>query len=121
MAAYPNIYPNVVLQLHPKLKELLIQYGQNGQIDCDNLGYPYLIAVKRLGNNVQAFIVRNGKLGSIIMNPRAKTQSPDLSWDPNDGYVAKTRTGPQIAASERRERPMRESYLHLVEQIMESE
>ena len=121
--AYPNIYPAVVTQMPPRLRSVLDDFGRSGQIDCDGVGYPYLIRVDNVSGNVQAYVVRNGKLASIIMNPRARTKDPILSWDSNDGYTAAKTAPVQIGPQSRRERAMRESaedYRSLVDQLMEA-
>ncbi len=121
--AHPNIYPNVVLDLPYRLKDLLLQYARTGQIDCDGVGYPYLISVKELGRNVQAYVVRAGRLASIVMNPRARSAEPNLSWDPSDGYRATAAAAVQIGPKTRAERQMRESaedYTRLVDQLWEA-
>jgi hypothetical protein len=122
MAAYPNIYPNVVLDLPHRLKDLLLDFARNGQIDCDTFGHPYLLRVAQLGRGVQAMVVRGGKLASIIMNPRARTASPELSWNPQDGYRAQTQGPVQVGPADRRERQMREAedYTRLVNQLWEA-
>lgn len=124
MAKHPNIYSTVVLDLPPRLKDVLLQFARAGQIDCDATGFPYLISVQpRGGNNVEAYVSRNGTLASIILNTRTRVKEPELSWDPNDGYRAATQTQ-QVGAKTRRERQMRESespYSGIVNQIMEDE
>lgn len=117
MAAHPNIYASVLLDLPPRLKQVLVDYARTGQIDSDSVGYPYLVKVEQLGRGVQAYVVRGGKLASIIVNPRARTAEPQVSWDPNDGYRAKTSTPVQVGPTDRRERAMRESFTRLVDQL----
>ena len=121
--AHPNIYPNVLLELPARLKAVLVDYARQGQIDSDTVGYPYLISVKQMGRGaVQAYVARNGQIASIIMNPRSRTAEPDLSWDPNDGYRAKSSSPVQVGPKDRRERAMREStnnFTRLVDQLYE--
>lgn len=120
--AHPNIYPTVLLELPPRLKAVLVDYARKGQIDSDTVGYPFLISVKQMGRGaVQAYVARNGQIASIIMNPRARTAEPELSWDPNDGYRAKTAAPVQVGPRDRRERGMRESteFARLVDQLYE--
>lgn len=85
-----NIYSAVIFDLNPVLKRYIDKLRDEGQIDLDEHGYPYLLKVRRDGPNHVCDIVRNGKVENFIMNTRKKKRGPICSWDEDDGYV---RTG----------------------------
>lgn len=86
MVSYPSIYAVVVFDLHPKVKEFIDQLNQDGQIDLDPTGYPYLIKCDRQGANFVVQISRNNRIENFVLNPRKKV-APVCSWNPNDGFV----------------------------------
>ncbi len=109
MEQQPNIYSAVVFDLHPRVKELIDQLNDSGQIDLDSDGHPWLLAVDRQGANTVVKIVRNGQQESIILNTR-RQRDPHLSWNPDDGFERKARRAIPISAAEtpdRRERRKR--------------
>lgn len=89
MAAPVNIYRSIMFDLNPKVKAYIDTLNQEGQIDLDTHGYPYVISVEREGPNFVVKMVRNQKAESFVLNPRKKAD-PVITWNPNDGYVRKT-------------------------------
>lgn len=85
MAGYPSIYATVVFDLHQRVKSLLDDLNNAGQIDLDQSGYPYLISVDRVGPNFVGTISRNNQKETFTVNPR-KRAAPIYSWNPNDGF-----------------------------------
>lgn len=85
MSGYPSIYAMVVFDLHAKVSEFLDHLNQEGQIDLDSSGYPYLIQCDRQGPNFVAKISRNNRMENFVLNPRKKAE-PRCSWDAADGY-----------------------------------
>lgn len=126
MTAPPNIYSVIVFDLKPKIKDYIEKLNNEGQIDLDSNGYPYLIKVEQQGSNHICHIVRNGKMENFIMNTRRRAD-PIPSWDGTDGYkrvggkkvvVVKTDTDDKP----RGERAMRrsfESFRRLTKQLIE--
>ena len=80
-----NIYSAIVFDLHPKVKEYIDQLNNDGQVDLDDDGYPYLVKVDRNGANQVCHLVRNGKMENFIMNTR-RSAEPINSWKPEDGF-----------------------------------
>lgn len=117
--AHPNIYHAVVFDLNPRLKEVLLDFARSGQIDCDNTGLPYLIAVKKAGKNHVAYVRRNGTLQTIVFNSRARNNPTVISWNENDGFRSQT-SQVQLSDKTRRERQMRveSTYVDIAEQIL---
>lgn len=123
MSGYTNIYPAVAFDLNRKVKEYIDQLNQEGQIDLDERGYPYLLSVDRQGPNYVVKIARNNKVESFILNPRKKAE-PVKSWS-DDRFVR--RGGKQVISIDdeqenpRRERAKRtafEDYDYVVDQIL---
>lgn len=130
-----NIYSAVIFDLNPVLKRYIDKLRDDGQIDLDDHGYPYLLKVRRDGPNHVCDIVRNGKMENFIINTRKKKRGPICSWDEDDGYV---RTGgkkvisiddasgekpePSKQNSKRAERPLRtlESFKRITTDILRS-
>jgi len=82
---YPSIYATVVFDLHPKVKNYLDQLNGTGQVDLDDMGYPYLIKCDRQGPNFFTQISRNNRLENFVLNPR-KRSDPVISWNNSDGF-----------------------------------
>jgi hypothetical protein len=124
MTAPANIYSVVVFDLHPKVRELIDQMNDEGQIDLGSDGYPYLLSAEKTGPNYDIQFVRNGNQENIIMNTRKKAE-PVRSWNPNDGYkrtggkkVITVDTSGDDKRPERARRPSMESFLHLTDAIL---
>lgn len=123
--ADPNIYAMVVMNLHPKIRQFIDRINDDGQIDLDPSGHPYLLRVEPRGQNHVIFLKRNGHEENFIINTRKRSE-PLISWNPGDGFVRqankrvismdKEEDGP------RRERSMRkipfESFERVVDQII---
>lgn len=126
MAAPANIYSVVVFDLKPKVKEFIDKLNNEGQIDLDSNGYPYLLKVEQQGPNHVCHVVRNGKQENFIMNTRRRAD-PITSWNPSDGY--KRMGGKKVVVvstdsedgprGERAKRRSFESFKRLTNQILE--
>ncbi|RKZ79170.1 MAG: hypothetical protein DRQ35_04730 [Gammaproteobacteria bacterium] len=116
-----NIYPLVVFDIHKRIREYIDKLNEEGQIDQDSNGYPYLIKVDGNGSNHTVQIVRNNKIESFLINTR-KRQDPITSWNANDGYknqsVKQTVDVPSNVDADRSERAKRESYDNIVDKIL---
>lgn len=127
-----NIYSAVIFDLNSVIKRYIDTLKDEGQIDLDEHGYPYLLNVRRDGPNHVCEIVRNNKKENFIMNTRKKKKGPICSWDENDGYV---RTGgknvitiddepsnEKNTQNKRAERPLRtlESFKRITNDILRS-
>jgi len=125
MTHQPNIFSTIVFDLHPRVKSFIDDLTADGQIDLDNDGYPYLVAVERRASNFIVHIVRNNKIENFIINPRKKAD-PLTSWDCTDGFVRpdQNRTlliQPEPDTKKERERRVpKESIKRLVDQILTS-
>lgn len=86
MAAPPNIYSVIYYDLKPKVRELIQDLDDRGQIDYDSNGYPYVVKLDCKGSNHMCHFVRNGQVENFVMNTR-KRQPPLCSWNESDGYV----------------------------------
>ena len=124
MTAPANIYSTVVFDLHPKVRGLLDQMNDEGQIDLSDDGYPYLLSAEKTGPNYDIRFVRNGQQENIIMNTRKKAE-PVRSWNPSDGYkrtggkkVITVNTSGDDPRPERARRPSMESFLTLTDSIL---
>lgn len=124
MTAPANIYSTVVFDLHPKIRELIDQMNNEGQIDLSDDGYPYLLSAEKMGPNYDIKFVRNGQQENIIMNTRKKAE-PVRSWDSSDGYkrtggkkVITVDTKGDDTRPERARRPSMESFLNLTDSIL---
>ncbi len=124
MTAPANIYSVVVFDLHPKIRELIDQMNDEGQIDLGDDGYPYLLSAEKTGPNYDIQFVRNGKQENIIMNTRKKAE-PIRSWDAVDGYkrtggkkIITVDTGGDETRPERARRPSMESFQRLADEIL---
>lgn len=122
-----NIYSAVVFDLHPRIKSFLDQLNDDGQIDLDDDGYPYIVKVDRNGPNHVCHMVRNGKMENFILNTRKK-KDPVCSWKPEDGFrrlfgrrVISIDTGADQDGKrpERQKRITPESVQRIVNQILE--
>lgn len=80
-----NIYPVIVYDLKKKMKAFVDKLNDEGQIDLDDNGYPYIIKIDRSGNNNILYILRNNTQETVIINPRSK-RDPVVSWNYNDGF-----------------------------------
>jgi len=124
MTTPANIYSVVVFDLHPKIREIIDQMNDEGQIDlCDN-GYPYLLSAEKTGPNYDVQFVRNGNRENFIMNTRKKAD-PVRSWNPSDGFkrtggkrVITVDTKGDDTRPERARRPAMESFLRLTDEIL---
>ncbi len=123
-----NIYSAVVFELHPRLKDYIQQLNDDGQIDLDDNGYPYIIKIDNNGGNKICHMVRNGKQENFIMNTRKRKAEPVLSWNPEDGFrrffgrrVISIDTGQDQTGSrpERQKRSTVESLQRVMDQILE--
>jgi hypothetical protein len=85
MNAPANIYSIVAHDLHPKVSEYLKKMDDEGQIDYDDQGFPYLLSAEKTGPNWVVQFVRNGHQENFVMNTR-KRSDPIKSFDPLDGY-----------------------------------
>ena len=116
-----NIYPLVVFDIHKRIREYIDKLKEEGQIDLDSNGYPYLVKVDGNGSNHTVQIVRDNKLESFLINTR-KRQDPITSWKTDDGYknhaVKQTVDVPQDQIQDRSERAKRESYDNIVDKIL---
>lgn len=121
----PNIYTMIVFDLHPKVRDFIDRLNNDGQIDQDESGYPYLIGSDRQGTNIITRISRNNRLENFVINPRKKKE-PLCSWQMNDGFVRpeskkvtiiqKAENGP---TKERERRMVSESSIkHMVNKIL---
>jgi hypothetical protein len=124
MTAPANIYSTVVFDLHPKVRELIDQMNDEGQIDLNDDGYPYLLSAEKTGPNYDIRFVRNGQQENIIMNTRKKAE-PVRSWNLADGYkrtggkkVITVNTSGDDKRPERARRPSMESFLKLTDSIL---
>lgn len=124
MTAPVNIYSTVVFDLHPKVRELIDQMNDEGQIDLSDDGYPYLLSAEKTGPNYDIRFVRNGQQENIIMNTRKKAE-PVRSWNPMDGFkrtggkkVITVNTGGDEKRPERARRPSMESFQRLTDEIL---
>lgn len=125
MSGYPNIYATVVFDLHPKVKDFIDQLNQDGQIDMDQSGYPYLIRCTKQGANYFTQISRNNRLENFVLNPRKKAE-PVCSWNPNDGFQRPQQKQtivvqqPETANGNTKERERKKVSPATVESIVES-
>lgn len=85
MNAPANIYSIVAHDLHPKVSEYLTKLDDEGQIDYDDQGFPYLISAEKTGPNWVVQFVRHGQQENFVMNTRRRGD-PIKSFDPLDGY-----------------------------------
>ena len=100
--------------------------NNDGQIDLDGDGYPFILKVDTNGSNKVCQIVRNGRQENFIINTR-KRKDPVNSWSPEDGFrrffgkrVVSINTGDD--EGKRKERAKRSSYEsieRIVDQILE--
>lgn len=119
-----NIYSQIIYDLHSKIKELLDKLNNDGQIDHDEHGHPYVIAVEPVGSSTHRMdLIRCGRRENIIYNTRKRAE-PIYSFKLDDGF--KRLDTPRMATlvvskgprPERAKRPTMESYKHLVDQIL---
>ncbi len=123
-----NIYSAIVFELHPRIKDYIQQLNDDGQIDLDDDGYPYILKIDANGGNKICHMVRNGKRENFIMNTRKRKAGPVNSWSPEDGFrrifgrrVISINTGGD-QDGKRPERQMRstvESIQRIVDQILD--
>ena len=124
---YPNVYSMIVFDLHNRIREYIDGLNNDGQIDLDSNGYPYLIKVDKQGSNHICHIARNGKIENFILNTR-KRQDPITSWA-DDGFQRVGENKPiKLVASTgnqgnqqkgERAKITAESYDNLVSQILD--
>lgn len=124
-----NIYSAVVFDLHPRIKDYIDQLNNDGQIDLDDDGYPYILKIDNNGSNKICQIVRNGKQENFIINTR-KRKDPVNSWKSDDGYrrffgkrVIPINTSTEDEGGKRKERAKRtsfESIDRIMNQILDS-
>ena len=121
-----NIYSAVVFDLHPRIKEYIDQLNDDGQIDLDGDGYPFILKVDTNGSNKVCQIVRNGRQENFIINTR-KRKDPITSWSPEDGFrrffgkrvVSINTNDDEGKRKERAKRSSYESIERIVDQILE--
>lgn len=127
MAGYPNIYTTVVFDLHPKVKDFMDQLNNDGQIDLDQSGHPYLVSCNRQGANIITQISRNNRLENFVLNPRKKV-APLCSWNMGDGFqrpdqkrvtVIQDNSG-EPSRKERQRRPTNRMYESIIDGILEA-
>jgi hypothetical protein len=120
-----SIYSTIVFDLHPRIKEIIDRLNNEGQIDLDQNGHPFLVGVDRQGPNFLVNIARNNRMENFVVNPRRKAE-PICSWKPEDGFVRSG--GKQVVMVQvpdqngpKRERMRRtfESFERLVDNILE--
>lgn len=81
-----NIYSAIVFDLHPRVKDFIDQLNNDGQIDLDDDGYPFILKMDNNGGNKICHIVRNGAQENFILNTRKRKADPVHSWNPEDGF-----------------------------------
>lgn len=120
----PNIYMAVVYKMKPKVREYIDKLNDEGQIDLDDNGYPYVLNIEPQGANVMCQIVRNGASENFLMNTRSKAD-PIESWDRNDGFMRRggkkvimVTTPQQDGAKPERAKRTLETFTRIVEQIL---
>lgn len=123
-----NIYSAVVFDLHPRIKDYIDQLNNDGQIDLDTDGYPFILKIDDSGGNKICHIVRNGAQENFILNTR-KRKDPVNSWSPEDGFrrffgkrVISINTDDAEEEGKRKERAKRTSYEsidRLINQILD--
>lgn len=87
----PNIYPAIVHNLHWKVKELLDQLDNGGQIDRDEFNAPHVLQMDSPGPSViRCIFIRNAKPENFVLHTRKKAD-PFKSWRDDDGYKRKDR------------------------------
>jgi hypothetical protein len=116
-----NIYSAVAFDLHSKIRNIIDDLNKNGQIDHDDHGHPYVIAIENVGGaNRRIDFIRAGKQENILVNTRRRTD-PIRSFNPNDGYkrMDMPRLPTMRIAADRRERQKRDTFESIVDQIFE--
>lgn len=125
MSGHPNIYAAVVFDLHQKVRDYLDDLNNQGQIDLDEVGYPYLIGCDRQGPNFVVRIARNNQIEQFTINPRKKAK-PICSWNPADGFQRPAQRqvmmvqAPETHEPDRRERARRIVPMEAIESLTES-
>lgn len=115
----PNIYPTIVYDIHPKIREFIEELDRGGQIDRDESNRPYVTKVEDAGKNRIVHIMRNGKSENFLIATRRRVHDPVLSWSPTDGFVRPNKPEQTKAGSARPERQRRSSmYESIVDKIL---